>query len=58
MKCVICGQAEYRWVKGKRYVFCPACGIQVPNIDGKIKVLGRPTKVVEEGQGVEKKPDL
>jgi len=44
MKCAVCGQAELRWVKGKRFVFCPACGTQIPNFDGKIKVNvpGRP----------------
>jgi len=47
MKCVICGQAEYKWVKGKRFVFCPACGVQAPNVDGKIKVVGRPPKTGE-----------
>ena len=48
MKCTVCGKGEYRWVKGKRFVFCPECGIQVPNIDGKIKVVGRPPKAEAE----------
>ena len=45
MKCHACGKAEYKWVRGKpNYVFCPECGLMMPNGDGKIKVVGRPFK--------------
>lgn len=43
MKCPVCGVGEFRWVKGaNKVVFCTNCGMRVPNIDGKIKVVGRP----------------
>jgi len=45
MKCTVCGIGEFRWVKGaNKVVFCNECGLRVNNIDGKIKVPGRPTK--------------
>lgn len=45
MTCTVCGQGEFRWVRGaNKVVFCNACGLRVNNIDGKIKVPGRPTK--------------
>jgi hypothetical protein len=50
--CTVCGKGEFRWVKGaNKVVFCNECGLRVNNIDGKIKVPGRPTKAEE------KKPD-
>lgn len=45
MKCPVCNQGEFRRVRGEnKVVFCNECGLRVNNIDGKIKVPGRPTK--------------
>ena len=55
MKCPMCRDVELRWVKGKRAVFCPSCGHQMPNIDGKIKIVGRPP-LAEAGTSQASKP--
>jgi hypothetical protein len=50
MTCTVCGKGEFRWVKGaNKVVFCNECGLRVNNIDGKIKVPGRPLKAEKVG---------
>jgi len=51
VKCPLCQKCELRWVKGgKRFVYCAECGHQMPNYDGKIKIVGRPPKPVDDAK--------